>query len=192
MPTVLLTGANRGIGLEFARQYAAAGWRVLATCRAPEKAEKLSALGDGVSLYELDVTDHARIKALAEELEGEAIDLLINNAGLYGAAQSQELGSIDPELWIEVLRVNTLAPLKMAECFLPHLKTGERKVIASISSRMGSIGDNDVGGALHLPLEQGRAQRGGEEPRHRPQALGRHGGRVASRHHCRRCFPSGW
>ncbi len=146
MPTVLLTGANRGIGLEFARQYAAAGWRVLATCRAPEKAEKLSALGDGVSLYELDVTDHARIKALAKELEGEAIDLLINNAGLYGASQSQELGSIDPELWIEVLRVNTLAPLKMAECFLPHLKTGERKVIASITSRMGSIGDNDVGG----------------------------------------------
>ncbi|MEE9251638.1 MAG: SDR family NAD(P)-dependent oxidoreductase, partial [Alphaproteobacteria bacterium] len=146
MPTVLLTGANRGLGLEFARQYAAAGWRVLATCRAPEKAAELSALGDGVGLYELDVTDRARIEALAEELEGEAIDLLINNAGVYGSLKAQELGSIDLDLWIEVLRVNTLAPLKMAECFLPHLKAGKRKVIASITSRMGSIGDNDVGG----------------------------------------------
>ena len=144
MPTVLITGANRGIGLEFARQYAEAGYRVHAACRAPGSADTLASLGERVTLHALDVTDHAGIEALAAGLENEAIDIVINNAGIYGEAQ--EFGKIDYAAWQEVMRVNTLAPLKMAECFLPHLEAGKMKMIASITSRMGSIADNNTGG----------------------------------------------
>ena len=144
MPTVLITGANRGIGLEFARQYAEAGYRVHAACRTPGSADALGSLGKGVKLHALDVTDHGRIEALAAGLEGEAIDIVSNNAGIYGAGQ--EFGEIDYAAWLEVMRVNTLAPLKMAECFLPHLEAGKMKMIASITSRMGSIAENDAGG----------------------------------------------
>ena len=144
MPTVLITGANRGIGLEFARQYAAAGYRVHAACRAPGSADALASLGERVTLHALDVTDHAGIEALAAGLGNEAIDILINNAGIYG--EGQEFGEIDYAAWLEVMRVNTLAPLKMAECFLPHLEAGRMKMIASLTSRMGSIAENDAGG----------------------------------------------
>ena len=144
MPTVLITGANRGIGLEFARQYAEAGYRVHAACRAPGSADALASLGERVTLHALDVTDHAGIEALAAGLENEAIDIVINNAGIYGKAQ--EFGKIDYASWQEVMRVNTLAPLKMAECFLPHLEAGKMKTIASLTSRMGSIADNSAGG----------------------------------------------
>ena len=144
MPTVLITGANRGIGLEFARQYAEAGYRVHAACRTPGSADALGSLGKGVKLHALDVTDHGRIEALAAGLEGEAIDIVINNAGIYG--DQHELGKIDYAAWEEVMRVNTLAPLKMAECFLPHLEAGKMKMIASLTSRMGRIAENDAGG----------------------------------------------
>ena len=144
MSTVLITGANRGIGLEFARQYAEAGYRVHAACRAPGSADALASLGERVTLHALDVTDHAGIEALAAGLENEAIDIVINNAGIYGKAQ--EFGKIDYASWQEVMRVNTLAPLKMAECFLPHLEAGKMKIIASLTSRMGSIAENDAGG----------------------------------------------
>ena len=144
MSTVLITGANRGIGLEFARQYAEAGYRVHAACRAPGSADALAALGERVTPHALDVTDHAGIEALAAGLKNEAIDILINNAGIYGEAQ--DFGKIDYAVWERVMRVNTLAPLKMAECFLPHLEAGKMKMIASITSRMGSIAENDSGG----------------------------------------------
>jgi len=144
MSTVLITGANRGIGLEFARQYAAAGYRVHGACRAPGSADALASLGERVTLHALDVTDHAGIEALAAGLENEAIDIVINNAGIYGEAQ--DFGKIDYAAWEEVMRVNTLAPLKMAECFLPHLEAGKMKMIASLTSRMGSIAENDAGG----------------------------------------------
>ena len=144
MSTVLITGANRGIGLEFARQYAEAGYRVHAACRTPGSADALASLGERVTLHALDVTDHGRIEALAAGLKNEAIDILINNAGIYG--DQQELGKIDYAAWEEVMRVNTLAPLKMAECFLPHLEAGKMKMIASLTSRMGSIADNNAGG----------------------------------------------
>src|SRR5262245_31338879 len=122
MPTVLLTGANRGLGLEFARQYAGAGWRVLACCRNPQDAAELNELarralstaGWGpISLDALDVRHFDRTAALARELEGEAIDLLLSNAGVYGPTK-MVLGQIDYAAWAEVLAVNTMAPLRLA------------------------------------------------------------------------------
>ncbi|MBF0561262.1 MAG: SDR family oxidoreductase [Alphaproteobacteria bacterium] len=145
MSSVLITGANRGIGLEFARQYAAAGWRVIATCRDPDHARSLVALG--VEVRELDVTNTKAIQALASSLAGVSIDLLINNAGVYGNEGGEQVfGHLDAESWIRVFQINTIAAVKMAEAFLPHLLTSRRPVIANLSSKMGSIDDNTSGG----------------------------------------------
>lgn len=145
MPTLLITGSNRGLGLEFVRQYAAEGWRVYACCRAPASASELNALAsETVTVHALDVGDFGAIEALAEELQGVAIDVLINNAGVFG--DGSPLGSIDYEVFRKTLEVNTLAPLRMTECFLPHLEKGSLKKIAHVTSRMGSIADNTSGG----------------------------------------------
>jgi NAD(P)-dependent dehydrogenase (short-subunit alcohol dehydrogenase family) len=148
MASVLITGANRGLGLEFTRQYAAAGWRVFAGCRSPEKADELQQLVSShpgqVSVHALGVQDHAQIEALARELRGEPIDVLLNNAGIYGPAKMY-LGEIDYRAWAEVFAVNTMAPLKLAECFVDNVARSERKVIAAITSLMGSIGANSGG-----------------------------------------------
>src|SRR5438876_12376676 len=106
MPTTLITGANRGLGLEFARQYAADGWQVLAGCRDPDRAAELQRIATGsngaVELQQLDVADAASVAALARRLEGRPIDLLVNNAGL-GEGDRHALGQIDYEHWQEVL-----------------------------------------------------------------------------------------
>jgi NAD(P)-dependent dehydrogenase (short-subunit alcohol dehydrogenase family) len=147
MPTTLITGANRGIGLEFARQYAGDGWRVFAACREPAKATALKRLGEGVSVHPMDVADHASVEALAKELRREPIDLLINNAGIYGKS-GQRFGRIDYDDWARVLRVNTMGPLKVAECFADNVAKSDRKLIVAITSYMGSIADAG-GGAYH-------------------------------------------
>ncbi len=144
MPNVLITGANRGLGLEFARQYGAAGDRVFATCRRPEAAPDLKALDGDVSVHGLDVTDLGAIAALAGELEGEAIDILVNNAGIL--TPGQRTGTIDYAAWEEELRVNTIGPMAVAQAFLPHMERGEGRRMAFISSTMGSIGENSGGG----------------------------------------------
>lgn len=141
MPTVLVTGANRGIGLEFARQYKDDGWEVIATCRAPDQADQLNALG--VEVHRLDVANFREIAALGGRLADRGIDVLINNAGVFGSAQS--FGCTDPDEWEYVLRVNTMAPLKMAEAFAGHVARGQRRIIASVTSKMGSIEDNRSG-----------------------------------------------
>lgn len=145
--TVLVTGANRGIGLEFVRQYLQDGWRVLATCRQPEVAKALTALQEqypqNLRIEALNVTDWAAVKALGKVFENEAIDLLINNAGLYGD-RSQSLGQTDVEDWLNVLAANTIAPLKVVEALLPCLALGAR--IATLTSLMGSMADNGSGG----------------------------------------------
>ena len=145
--TVMVTGANRGLGLEFARQYAADGWRVLATYRNPAVAEELLELAgqDNVRAFRLDVSDFEAIAALAEELRDETIDVFLSNAGLFGpkpGAESdlrQSFGHIDYGIIRKVLTVNTLAPLKCAESFVEHIaRSGQRKFVA-LSSVEGSI-----------------------------------------------------
>lgn len=141
MPNILITGANRGIGLEFARQYKALGWHVIATCRHPQTATDLNALD--VSVRQLDVDDFDAIARLAVDLSGTPLDVVINNAGIYGG-EGQELGRIDAQAWAATLHTNVMAPLKIAEAFAESM-TG-RKVMAFLSSKMGSIAENSSGG----------------------------------------------
>jgi NAD(P)-dependent dehydrogenase (short-subunit alcohol dehydrogenase family) len=145
MPTVLITGASRGIGLEFVRQYAVEGWRVHAACRDPDKARDLKAIKGDVRVHPLDVTDETQIGGLAKSLAGEPIDVLINNAGIYPVRDS--FGKTDVEAWMRTLRTNTIAPVCVAEAFIPHLEGGQRKMIVNITSRMGSIAENTSGGS---------------------------------------------
>lgn len=140
MPTILITGANRGLGLEFARQYAADGWRVIATVRDPLAGKAAS--DAGAEVYVADMADLASIARLKSALAGVEFDIVLNNAGIYG--ESQAFGSVDPEAFLKVLRVNTLAPLKMAEAFAGQL--AGRRIIASVSSMMGSVAENSSGG----------------------------------------------
>lgn len=139
MPTILITGANRGLGLEFARQYAAAGWRVLATVRDPLSGKAAS--DAGAEVYVADVSDPASVQRLKGALAGVELDVLLNNAGIYG--ENQSFGAVDPDGFMKVMRTNALAPLKMAEAFADQL-TG-RKIIATVSSLMGSIAENTSG-----------------------------------------------
>lgn len=139
MPTILITGANRGLGLEFVRQFAAEGWRVIATVRDPLAGKPAS--DAGAEVYVADVADEASIKRLKAGLAGVELDILLNNAGVYG--ENQAFGGVDAEAFLKVVRINTLGPLKMAEAFADQL-TG-RKIIASVSSMMGSVAENNSG-----------------------------------------------
>ena len=148
MPTVLLTGANRGLGLEFVRQYLRRGWRVHACCRNPAEAGDLAALaGPQLSVHALDVADFAAYPALAAAVR-EPIDVLLANAGVYGP-NKMFLGQIDYAAWAQVFAVNTMAPCRLAECFAEHVARSERRTIACITSLMGSIAAN-AGGRHYL------------------------------------------
>ncbi len=149
MPTLLITGANRGIGLEFVRQYAAAGWKVLACCRNPDEAIALQEIAAGsagrTAIHALDIADFDTMDALARRLHGVPVDLLLNNAGIYPDRNSG-FGRTDYAAWELAFRVNTMATLKTAEAFIANLDIGESKTIATVSSKMGSIDDNTSGG----------------------------------------------
>ncbi|WP_375193756.1 SDR family oxidoreductase [Marinobacter sp.] len=136
--TVIITGANRGIGLELARHYAGEGWQVIGVCRqsSGELTEVAARVIDGV-----DVTTDAGIRKLTSELDGQSIDLLINNAGLL---QDEKLGSIDFDSIRTQMEINAYAPLRVAEALVSLIPSGGK--IANITSRMGSIADNDSGG----------------------------------------------
>lgn len=140
-PTVLITGANRGLGLEFARQFSADGWQVIGTARKPEKATDLKALK--VKIMPLDVADQASVDSLALSLDGQSIDLLINNAGIFPRVNS--IDEINLDDYNRTLTVNTLGPVLVTRALLPNLRLGTKKIIVNISSRLGSIDLNDGG-----------------------------------------------
>ncbi len=148
MPTALITGAGRGLGLEFARQFADDGWTVLAGVREPERADDLRRIDGDVSPVPLDVADPASVAILGERLSGVPIDLLINNAGIYGPRQ-MVLGEFDYDAWREVFEVNTLAPMRVAEAFIEHIRAGEGRKIVTVSSKMGSIADSSGGSYIY-------------------------------------------
>ena len=143
IPTTLITGANRGIGFEFAKQYLARGWRVIATCRKPEAADDLITLQaqypELLIIAKLDVRDHTQIDLLAERYNNTRIDVLLNNAGISGGQIDQMFGRFNYETYNAVLETNTIGPLKMAEAFYPHVRDSRHKKIITVSSSEGSI-----------------------------------------------------
>lgn len=146
MPSVLVTGSNRGIGLEFVRQFAADGWRVFATCRDPAAADELKVLAGDIQIHALDIGDFAAIDSLARKLKGESIDLLIKSAAVYGPDR-QSLENLDYDEWMEAFRINCMAQVKLAQAFLDHVARSDGKTMIALTSRMGSIEDNTSGGS---------------------------------------------
>jgi NAD(P)-dependent dehydrogenase (short-subunit alcohol dehydrogenase family) len=147
--TILITGANRGIGLELTRQFADDGWAVLACCRNPADASDLQQLCErypSIETLTLDVTDYAQMQSLAVQLQDRPIDILLSNAGIYGP-RGANFGDVDAAAWREVLEVNTIAPLMLAQAFVEQVGASRHKLIAVISSKMGSIADNGSGGS---------------------------------------------
>jgi NAD(P)-dependent dehydrogenase (short-subunit alcohol dehydrogenase family) len=149
--STLITGANRGLGFEFASQYLADEWRVFAVCRDPAAASKLRRLAQGtagmLTIVAMDVTDPESIRNAATQLRDVAIDLLINSAGIAGAS-AQKTGNVDYESWAHVFSVNTMGPLRVLESFSDHIARSKRKLVITITSGMGSLVDNTSGSAI--------------------------------------------
>jgi NAD(P)-dependent dehydrogenase (short-subunit alcohol dehydrogenase family) len=148
---ILITGANRGLGFEFARQYATDGWRVIAACRNPTTASELRRLAQDrrgrLKVVAMDVTDAESVKNAATQLKDVAIDVLINSAGIAGVP-GQKTGNVDYESWAHVFDVNTMGPLRVLESFCDHIAGSERRLVVTITSGMGSLADNTSGGSI--------------------------------------------
>ena len=146
-PSVIVTGANRGIGLELVSQYLADDWQVYACCRRPELATQLAglALDSTLSIHQLDVANPESVKKLSLALLEQPIDLLINNAGIYGG-ERQSFGDIDYDQWKQVLDVNTLGPYRVSTALANQVENGEQRLMVNVSSAMGSIERYTTGG----------------------------------------------
>jgi len=136
--TILITGANRGIGLALAKEAAARGDRVIGTARAPGSADELRPVADRVEPLDADSDGSCRL--LAASLGSEPVDILINNAGI-SPKRSGQLADFDPEAYLQCLRTNSVGPLLVTRALLPNLEAGRKKLIVQISSQMGSLGD---------------------------------------------------
>jgi len=147
VPTILITGAGRGLGLELARQYAQDGWRVIGTVRSGD----LKSIG--AESFKVDVTDFAEVRELAAKLKGEPLDVLFCNAGIIGK-RGMALGSFDYADWEKILRVNLLGAAAMVEALVDNVAASERKTIAVMSSRLGSISETS---GMTLPYSTSKA-----------------------------------
>ena len=146
MPTTLITGCDYGIGFEFARQYAQAGWRVHALCLDSRSEEKLRDLQGDMNFCCLDVADQAGLVALADALHDEAIDLLINNAATFAPDGPGTLMLPDIDEFMRVMRINAVAPVYVANAFEEHVASSDQRLMVFIGTRSGSIRDNSSGG----------------------------------------------
>jgi NAD(P)-dependent dehydrogenase (short-subunit alcohol dehydrogenase family) len=146
MPTVLITGANRGIGLELAWAYASDSWDVIGTCRRPDAASELKAIG-GVEIHALDVTDDASVAALAKALQCRKIDLLLNNAGVN--YRGGTLAEIDYGNWAKTMDANVFGPMRVCDALMDNVLASERKQMAFVSSKMGSIAECTGGSYMY-------------------------------------------
>lgn len=141
--TVLITGSNRGIGLEFARQYAERGWQVIATCRSPARADELNRLAathDNLSVSPLDITSADSVAALAKQLDGRPIDVMLNNAAYLGESAPQDFGTLDYALFEEIVAVNLIGPLRVTEALINNVANSQLKKIIILGSAAGSNG----------------------------------------------------
>ncbi|MGD8415979.1 MAG: SDR family oxidoreductase [Pseudomonadales bacterium] len=144
MTTVLITGANRGIGLELARCYAERGDTVLACCRRPADAEELASISGSVERFALDVGDGGSVAALAAALDDRPVDLLINNAGTRGPDRQSVL-DMDFDGWLETFAVNTLGPVRVMQALIGNLRASDQPRVANITSQLGAL-------ALDMPM----------------------------------------
>ena len=147
MGTVFITGANRGLGLEFVKEFTEKNYKVIATCRDLNSSSDLSNLAKShltIQMHQLDVSNTKNIQDLSNHLKNEPIDILINNAGIY---RSGSFSSVNKDSWIESFVTNTIGPYEVIENFLPNVLQGLEKKIVSITSKMGSIDDNTSGGS---------------------------------------------
>jgi NAD(P)-dependent dehydrogenase (short-subunit alcohol dehydrogenase family) len=141
MSTVLISGANRGLGLEFTKQYAEAGWTVIAAARDPQKGQELKSLAashKNIEIAALDVSNEASVTEFKKKLDDRAIDVLINNAGVYPTKQT-EFGDVDYDAWLDTLNTNALGPVRLTEALVENVAKSEKKLVVVISSGMGSI-----------------------------------------------------
>ncbi len=148
MASVLITGTNRGIGLEFVEQFLARGDSVFATCRNPPaegRLHELAVRNPSLKLLQLDVSQPSSMVAFPEKLGAVAIDVFVNNAGVYGAKQG--FGELDDAVWADVFQVNTIAPLMLTQLLMDNFSKGRLKKLVYLTSKMGSIADNQGGGS---------------------------------------------